>query len=314
MCKEQVNKKYKDRLFRQVFGTKESLLELYNAISGTSFDDPEELEITTLHNVIYMNFKNDLSFLILEVLNLYEHQSTFNPNMPIRGLLYFAPLYRKFIKKHGLNLYSSRPVKLPVPRYVVFYNGLTDASDRTELHLTDLFVEQTGAEPCMELTAVMLNINWGHNRDLMEKCRKLKEYSLFIEEIRNRINRGIPLEDAVDRAIDFCIAKNILAEFLAFHKAEVKNVILEEYNQEEHMKSEREEWREIGREEGLAEGLEAGKAAGKAEYILELLCELGDVPAKLRQKIMAQQDLSVLKKWFRLAVKAQTIEEFEKQM
>lgn len=90
------------------------------------------------------------------------------------------------------------------------------------------------------------------------------------------------------------------------HKAEVKNVILEEYNQEEHMKSEREEWREIGREEG--------KAAGKAEYILELLCELGDVPAKLRQKIMAQQDLSVLKKWFRLAVKAQTIEEFEKQM
>lgn len=306
MYDKKVNRQYKDRLFRLVFGTKEALLELYNAVSDTNFENPEDLEITTLEDVIYMNSKNDLSFLILEVLNLYEHQSTFNPNMPVRGLLYFSPLYRKYIEDLGLNLYSSHPIRLPMPRYVVFYNGLKEEPDRSELRLTDLFVEQGELTPCLELTAVMLNINVGHNRALMERCRKLKEYSLFVAEVRNRLRQGEALEAAADKAIDYCIRENILADILSLHRAEVRNVIMEEYDQEAHMKMERKEWREIGREEGIS--------IGTAEAILELLRDIGPVPDALREKVMSQTDLSVLKKWLKLAARTTDPEEFMGRM
>lgn len=302
MKQKKENRQYKDRLFRLVFGTKEALLELYNAINGTCHENPEELEITTLENVIYMNLKNDVSFLVLEVLNLYEHQSTFNPNMPARGLLYFAPLYRKYIEEHALNLYSGQPVALPMPQYVVFYNGLKEEPDRSELKLTDLFIRNSSAIPCMEVTALMLNINLGHNRELMERCLKLKEYSIFIAEIRNRLRQGVTLDAAADGAIDYCIQEGILAEVLRRHRAEVRNVIFEEYDQEAHMKMERRDWREIGRKEG------------KTEDIVELLSELGEVPEPLCGTIMEQSNLTVLGKWLKLAAKAQSVKEFEERM
>lgn len=135
-----VNRKYKDRLFRIVFREKEDLLDLYNAVNGSDYDNPDELEIMTIEDVIYVHMKNDVAFLLSDLLNLWEHQSTFNPNMPARGLGYFAQLYQQYIEKYGVNLYSSKQKKLPFPQYIVFYNGEKDMPERMELRLSDAFL------------------------------------------------------------------------------------------------------------------------------------------------------------------------------
>ena len=121
-----------------VFSRKEDLLSLYNAINGTSYSNPDDLEVATLENALYLSMKNDMAFLLDVVLNLYEHQSTFNPNMPTRALLYFAKLYEKYIAIHEINIYSSAPKRLPFPQHIVFYNGTKDEPDRQTLRLSDL--------------------------------------------------------------------------------------------------------------------------------------------------------------------------------
>ena len=94
-----VNRQYKDRLFKLIFRDKKDLLQLYNAVNNTEYDNPEDIEVNTLEDVIYMGMKNDVSFLLTDILNLYEHQSTFNPNLPLRGLLYFARLFQNGARK-----------------------------------------------------------------------------------------------------------------------------------------------------------------------------------------------------------------------
>lgn len=115
-----VNKKYKDTVFRKLFGeNKGNALSLYNAVNHTSYTNPDDLEYTTLEDVIYMKYKNDVSFLIDKTLSLYEHQSSYNPNMPLRGFLYYADLYRKLIHRSE-RLYSKHLLKIPRPHYIVF--------------------------------------------------------------------------------------------------------------------------------------------------------------------------------------------------
>ena len=140
------NKKYKDRLFRMIFQDKNDLLSLYNAVNQSHYTNPEELEITTLDNVLYMGMKNDLSFLIDSVLNLYEAQSSWNPNMPLRGLAYFSRMYAGYVASRKLDVYSQTRIPLPAPRYLVFYNGTKDEPERLELRLSDSFIS-TGNEP-----------------------------------------------------------------------------------------------------------------------------------------------------------------------
>ena len=100
------NRKYKDALFRFIFKDKKKLLSLYNALNNSQYTDPEELQITTKDDVIYMQMKEDISFLISSTLNLYEHQSTWNPNMPIRGLIYLATRYEEMIRRQDLDIYG----------------------------------------------------------------------------------------------------------------------------------------------------------------------------------------------------------------
>lgn len=127
-----VNKENKDRLFRLLFGDeryKANTLELYNAINGTSYTNPDELEFNTIDDFIYMGMKNDTSFIIRDDLSIFEQQSTYNPNMPVRGLMYLGKVYDSYIKSHKLNIYGKTQITLPVPQYVVFYNG-TEANYR----------------------------------------------------------------------------------------------------------------------------------------------------------------------------------------
>lgn len=260
--KKQLNRKYKDRVFRIVFRDKDSLLELYNAINGTAYDDPGKLEIHTLEDVIYLGIKNDISFLIGDVLNLYEHQSTWSPNLPLRGLFYYAELYRNYLKRMGHNLYSNSRIELPLPRFLVFYNGVSEREERQELRLSESFSGKDGQEPALECVAIVLNINWGKNRELMEKCRKLQDYSRFIAIIRERLREGSDIKGAMRYAVKYCIDHEILSDILKQHGGEIMNSILREFDEEEYRKMLEEESRQSGYEAGRKAGLEAGRKVG----------------------------------------------------
>ena len=247
------NRKYKDRLFQKVFEKKEDLLSLYNAVNHTSYKNADELEITTLDDVIYLSMKNDLSFVISATLNLYEHQSTFNENMPIRGLLYFARLYEAYIKKNKLDIYGRKLVKLPEPRYIVFYNGRSNQPDEMELKLSEAF-QSDNPNPVLECRARMININLGHNQELMEDCKRLWDYSYFIAEVNKNLDKGDMLEKAIKKAMDECINKGVLLDILEKSRNEVFDMLLTEYDEKLHMKTLYEQGKEAGREEGLEEG------------------------------------------------------------
>ena len=279
-----VVKKHKDTVFRMLYNDREKLLELYNALNGTVYENTGELEICTLENAIYMGFKNDVSFLFDSEMCLYEHQSSFNPNMPLRDLFYISRQLQKYVV--GKTLYSSKLVQIPVPRFVVFYNGTQEQPERRLLRLSDAF-EKKVSSPELEVTVTMLNINLGKNRELMEKCKTLREYCMFVE----------------------CIRNDILADFLSAQRAEVIAMSIFEYNEEEEMKKIRADEFSVGRETGKAEG----RMEGKAEFVIDLLENLGEIPDGLRERILLESDLSLLKKWHIEAVKAKTVGEFMEQ-
>ena len=257
------DREYKDRLFRLVFNNKEDLLSLYNAVAGAQYEDPDELEINTLGNVLYLSMKNDISFLVSGTLNLYEHQSTYNPNMPMRGVLYFARLYGKIIAQNNINIYSSSSKKFPFPQHIVFYNGTENQPDRTILRLSDLFERSgEGKTPALECITVMLNINYGHNRALLEKCRRLEEYAIFVDRVRRNLKAGKPLEEAIMQTIDDCIRDEILRDILIQQKAEVVQVILETFDKEKYEKAVKSETYEDGYQAGKDDGYQAGKDEG----------------------------------------------------
>ena len=249
-----VNKKYKDRLFRKIFGdekNKEHLLELYNALNDTEYTDSNDLEITTIDDVIYMSMKNDISFLLDSTMSLYEQQSTFNPNMPLRGLLYFAKLYSKYISTNRFSIFTSKLTKIPTPQYYVFYNGKQEYPDRMELKLSDAF--RIKKVEGFEWTAVMLNINNGRNKKLMEHCKILRDYAILVEKIRTYRTKDSDMEKTVTKAVDECIEKGVLKEFLLEHKSEVIEMCITEYDEEETMEILKRDYKEEGREEGCAE-------------------------------------------------------------
>ena len=258
--KLRVNRKYKDRLFRFLFSNKKDLLDLYNAVNGSNYDDPEALEIVTMEDVIFLKMKNDLSFMVANRLNLYEHQSTYSPNMPLRGLIYFARQYEGIVAKEQENLYGTKLVVIPTPAFVIFYNGAKKQPDRLELLLSDAFADGRGTG-CLECKATMLNINRGHNLELLEKCRRLWEYSEFIAEVNDNLDKGYHLQRAITVAMNSCIEKGVLKDILLMSKAEVMDMLLTEYNEKKHMKAIRKEGYEDGLEAGIIQGREQGAEA-----------------------------------------------------
>ena len=244
------NVEYKDRLFSFMFGNgehKEWTLSLYNAINGTHYTDPEQISIQTIRQVLYMGMHDDVAFIIADMLSLYEQQSTFNPNMPVRMLEYASNLMEKYIRQNRLNKYSRKQIMLPVPKLVVFYNGLDEEPDERMLRLSDAFKPEQRHNADISVTVRMININKGHNDMLMAVCEPLTEYAWIVDCIRN-MQKTDNLETAIDKTIDIIPQSFLTKPFLEAHRAEVKNMLLTEYNETETM--------EMFREEGRAEGSE----------------------------------------------------------
>ena len=237
MCREHT----KNTLFRFIFRNKQKLLQLYNALSSSDYKDTDLLTITSLENVLYLGYKNDISFLIDMTLYLVEHQGSWNPNMPLRGVFYFARLYQNYIDENGYDLYGSKAFLLPYPQFIVFYNGTAKKPERQILKLSDSFPQKQAhgffTPPALECQALMLNINYGNNRRLMENCRPLMEYSQFIHQIRQYITAGYTPAHAVDSAVNVCIQKGILADVLKAHRKEVITMFLEDYDEELHLRT-----------------------------------------------------------------------------
>ena len=266
-----INRTYKDRLFKIIFEDKKELLSLYNALTGKNYQNPDELEINTIDDVIYMHLKNDMSFILDDWQNLFEQQSTFNPNQPLRGFFYFADLYK--VKYFGKKIYSTRLLKIPTPQYIVFYNGTANMPDKKELRLSDAFQQPT-EQPDIEVVAHMLNINYGHNKELMERCQKLKEYAQFIDIIRHylRENEHWTNEQAISKAIDDCIQNNILRDILQKERLRVMASILSEFDEVGYKEMIRQEAYEDAYEEAYKEAYEEGVEYG-VEYGVKTLIE-----------------------------------------
>ncbi|MDE5931203.1 MAG: Rpn family recombination-promoting nuclease/putative transposase, partial [Lachnospiraceae bacterium] len=250
--RRKVRRQIKDRLFRFLFEKdKEALLQLYNALNGTAYQDASRLEVVTIENAVYIVMKNDLAFVIAGTLNLYEHQSTFNPNMPVRFLIYLAEEYQKLVEQAEASIYGTRQVILPAPQCIVFYNGEKTMPEEKILSLSDAFENQR-ARSDVELKVRMLNINYGNNQELMEKCRVLKEYAEFVEVARRYLMEGKERQEALNMAIDYCIAHDILSVFLRNYRAEVLGMLLEEFDVDKYERTLKAE----GREEGIEIGAE----------------------------------------------------------
>ena len=260
-----INNNNKDRLFNFIFGYPENrkwTLSLYNAVNGSAHTDENEIEFNTIKDVLYMRMRNDTSFIISDIVSLYEHQSTFNPNMPLRQLQYLGNLYESYVKKNKLNKYGSKLIMLPVPKLVVFYNGETEKADEIILKLSDSFVEIHRHESDVEVKVRMLNINYGHNAELLASCKPLYEYSWFINRIRKNMSKAEPsdLESAASLAIDEMPDDFTIKEFLEIHRAEVKGMLLTEYDEAETLELFKKEAYDEGKAEGKTEGITEGKA------------------------------------------------------
>ena len=294
MSENSAKRSYKDSLFRMVFREKKELLSLYNAINGTCYEDPEKLIVTTIEDVLYMGRKNDVSFLIQDILNLYEHQSSWNPNMPLRGLFYISMLYQGYVKQNDLDIYSGVLLKLPTPRYVVFYNGTRNEPDRVEMRLSDSFIKRDDSH-CLECTALALNINYGHNKELMKACRKLYEYACLVEKVREYLSQGLKLEPAVDKAVQYCIEADILKEFLLKHRAEVKQVILTEYDEKRHART----------------LFEEGGVQALRKSLIRCIEKRWTLSDELRKRIEDEKEFDTLQDWLMFAMDCSSLEELE---
>lgn len=268
-----IGRSHKDTMFRFLFGTEENkanALELYNAINGSHYGNPDEIEITTLEDVVFIGMRNDVSFAFHSQMVFWEHQSTPNPNMPLRFLLYLSEVYSKRLNELGANVNGGKPIPIEAPRFVVFYNGLAKMPDKSETHLSDMFISGQGD---IELTTTVFNINEGHNREIMGACKTLADYARLVSIIRS-LRKSMSLGDAVEAAIEQCKREGVLVDYLdeSSHSniVQILNSDIWEYDMETLSEQVFESGYEDGYEQGKAEGAKA-----ESGRITQALQELG---------------------------------------
>ncbi|MBR0463583.1 MAG: hypothetical protein IJJ23_04265 [Clostridia bacterium] len=243
-----VQREYMDRLFCFIFGSEEHkdwTLSLYNAVNGTSYENPDDIQITTLTEVVYMGMHNDVAFLITDEINMFEQQSTFNPNMPLRLMQYTSNIYKKLITFWQKNKYGKTLIRLPVPKLVVFYNGTKDEPDERILSLSDAFAEEKRDDADITVRVRMININTGKSPDIVSACKPLVEYTWLVGRVRD-CEKTMELDTAVDIALDEMPESFLIKTYLEANRLEVKKMLLTEYNEAKTM----EMFKEEGREEG----------------------------------------------------------------
>ena len=278
-------------------GYPENALSLYNAINGTDYTDCDDLKITTLRDSLYIGVKNDVSFLFNHDMNLYEHQSTYCPNMPLRGLGYFSELYMAHLGGEAesyIRMYDSKLVRIPAPKYYVFYNGIKNEPEKLDLRLSDAY-EGDGD---IEITAHMLNVNAGNNSELMKNCKPLSDYSVFVARVREYLKQDLSKEEAIEKAIDGCIEEGILERILREERAKVENLLIRGLTEEEQQmlkELQLKDAREEGREAGRAEGIEIGIAEATLEAVDKIAAD-GTISAEKACELL-EVSLEDYKKW-----------------
>lgn len=287
--KKRVYRNVKDRLFRFLFeNDRDALLQLYNALNETNYTDASALEVVTIESAVYVVMKNDLAFILSGTLNLYEHQSTYNPNLPLRFLIYLAEEYQKLIAQAEKSLYGTVQLPLPTPKCIVFYNGEKNVPEEQILRLSDAFMDKE-RQADVELQVRMLNINYGHNEKLMDSCKTLEEYAQFVSIARQSAASGMELQEALNAAIDYCMEHGILYETLKRHRSEVLGMLLEEFDVDKYERTIRQE----GIEEGIIQGVQQG--INSANRLSKILLEQGRIE-DLRRSL---EDTAYQKELFR---------------
>lgn len=303
------NREYKSDVFSMLMQDKRRALELYNAMNDTDYDNPDEVEMVTLAGGISLSVRNDASFVVGDNLSIYEHQSTVCPNMALRSLIYFVAVIKERIsgrhrqivdddggnyadgRQHGRNIYGKSLIKIPTPKFVVFYNGAEKQPEEMTQYLSDSFEQKTD-DPELELKCKVYNINYGKNRAIMDECRWLDEYMMFVDKVREYHNNKDEeeLEDDINKAIDYCIENDILKEFLSERRGEVTKVMALDYTFDKQLEMERAEaWnggKKEGIEEGRIEGREEGRIEGREEGEKIGKDAMGEAMSKLIKKLL----------------------------
>ena len=264
------NREYRSDVFSMLMEDKARALTLYNAINGSDYDDPELVQMKNLEGGISLSIRNDAAFIVDARLSIYEHQSTVNPNMPLRSLIYFTTIIQEMFATQEYSkksLYNSKLIKIPTPEFVVIYNGVRNQPEVSHLKLSDAF-EKPVDDPSLELKCTVYNINAGQNEDLKERCLWLDQYMIFVDKVREFHEGRSPmhLEADIERAISYCIEHDILKDFLIKHRREVTKNMALDFTFDRRLELEVAEAREDAIEEGRAEG----RAEGQAQLIIRM--------------------------------------------
>lgn len=288
------NREYKSDVFSMLLEDKENALSVYNVLNGSSITDSSLVEMKTLDGGISLSVRNDAAFIVDASLSIYEHQSTVCPNMPVRSLIYFTLIIEKYVKQ--FDIYGRKLVKIPVPKFVVFYNGQENQPEQYELKLSDAF-ERKVDDPQLELKCKVYNINDGKNADILKNCKVLRDYMAFVDYVRSyhKEQNYDNLKMAINKAIDRCIRDGILVEFFDDNREKVVKAMALDYTFERRILLAEKDARSEGLEEGHAKGLEEGRAEGRAEGKAEAYAEI--------KEELAQKDAEIERLKKLLAVK-----------
>ena len=283
------NRKFKDSVFTMLFNDEALLRELYCALEGVDLPDDTPISINTLEHALIRDVYNDISFIVgSKLVVLVEHQSTVNPNMALRLLMYIAESYKQMVKNK--NVYSGKKVSIPYPVFYVLYDGPDPYPDEKVLKLSDLFENIEGLalpeknRPLLELEVKVLNINEGKNVEVVNRCRKLAEYGIFSAKVREFREAYDDLLKAIKEAVKYCKEHDILKGYLEKHETEVINMLYTEWNIDTAIEVAREEAFEDGVERGIERGIEQGIEKNR-QYVLELLKQ-GLSSEEIEQRLM----------------------------
>ncbi|MDO5406094.1 MAG: hypothetical protein Q4F28_02045 [Eubacteriales bacterium] len=251
------NREVKSSAFTSYYGVPENAADLYQALAHASDVDPQSIKYETLQGVLYLARKNDLAFTgDRKVLVVGEHQSTVNENMPLRSVIYYGRTMEKLIEPRAI--YKSRRILIPTPEFYMFYNGKEPRPTEWTMNLSDAYLVKTD-EPMLKLGVKVININPSAHHPILEECQTLYEYSCFMQEIRDRTDAGLSLDEAIQEAMEVCVKRGIMVEFIREHGTEVRNMLYTQFNLEDAKEVWEEEAMERGRTQGLEQGLKQGK-------------------------------------------------------